>query len=105
MIDISDLDNIGYFMVDSGQAIIGDPCYLDDWEAQYTDFAEYKNSKGKYGYLGSCEATLNNGSGVLEGGKAIAFTTGHGDGYYPVYVEYNKEGYISKVVIDFELGE
>jgi len=22
----------GYFTVDSGQAMVGDPCYLDDWE-------------------------------------------------------------------------
>ena len=106
MIDISKLDCIGYFSVDSGQAIIGDPCYIkDNWQDDYTDFDEYKNSEGQYGYLGSCHATLINGHGVLGNGLAIAVTTGHGDGNYPVYVEYNETGHIAKVVIDFFEGE
>jgi len=30
-IDTKDLELIGHFWVDSGQAMVGDPCYLDDW--------------------------------------------------------------------------
>jgi len=31
-IDITDLEFAGLFTVDSGQAIVGDPCYLDDYD-------------------------------------------------------------------------
>ena len=96
-----EMEYIGSFAVDSGQAIIGDPCYLDEWESQYNNFEEYKNSEGKYGYLGSCHATLTNNYGTLAMGKAVAFTTGYGDGLYPVYAEFNDEGRISKIVIEF----
>jgi len=33
--------------------------------------------------------------------RAVAFTTGYGDGCYPVYAEFNDEGRIAKIVIDF----
>ena len=92
---------IGSFMVDSGQAIVGDPCYLDDWQDKYDNFEDYKNSKGVYGYLGSCEATLLNNGGVLGEGKAVAFSTGYGDGAYPVFAEFNEDGKIVKITIEF----
>lgn len=100
--DTKELTYIGSFAVDSGQAIVGDPCYLDKWETEYNDFQEYKNSAGKYGYLGSCHATLTNNYGVLGNNGAVAFTTGYGDGVYPVFAEFNDEGRIVKVVIQFE---
>ena len=99
--NIDTMTYIGSFSVDSGQAIVGDPCYLDTWESEYSDFEEHKNSEGKYGYLGACHATLTNNYGTLDMGKAVAFTTGYGDGFYPVYAEFNDEGRIAKIVIDF----
>jgi len=107
MIEVDNLQLIGEFFVDSGQAIVGDPCYLDEWQTWNSDsevkFEEHKNRAGEYGYLGSANATLSKqGYGVLSNGKAIAFTTGYGDGLYPVYAELNSEGYISKIIIDFE---
>jgi len=30
-INTNDLIEIGNFSVDSDQAMVGDPCYLDDW--------------------------------------------------------------------------
>jgi len=92
---------LGSFRVDSGQAVIGDPCYLDGWQAKYENFDDYKNRSGEYGYLGSCHATLTNGYGVLGQGEAVAVTTGYGDGHYPVYAEFNEDGRISRVVIEF----
>ena len=32
MIAVDNLTLIGEFAVDSGQAIVGDPCYLEDWK-------------------------------------------------------------------------
>jgi len=34
--------------------------------------------------------------------SAVVFSTGYGDGVYPVYVQMNEDGRVSKVVIDFE---
>ena len=92
---------IGTFSVDSGQAMVGDPCYLDTWVAEYDDFNDYPKHAGQYGYLGACEATLTNNYGTLGMGNAVVFTTGYGDGAYPVYAEFNDDGRIAKIVIDF----
>ncbi len=32
----------------------------------------------------------------------VAFSTGYGDGAYPVYVKLNEDNRVTKVVIDFE---
>jgi hypothetical protein len=95
---------IGQFAVDSGQAIVGDPCYLDDWEPwndKKVSFDEHVNKVGHYGYLGACNATLGKGFGQL-GNQAVAFSTGYGDGLYPVYANINEDGRITKVVIIFD---
>jgi|SanBayMetagenome_1026888.scaffolds.fasta_scaffold17305_3 hypothetical protein len=95
---------IGSFAVDSGQAIVGDPCYLDKWEnwAEDEPFDNHKEKAGNYGYLGSCGVTLSESSaGTLGNSEAVAFTTGYGDGLYPVYAKYNEDGRIVMVVIDF----
>lgn len=102
----STLTEIGSFSVDSGQAIIGDPCYLDEWQ-NWDDSEPFENhveKAGQYGYLGSCGVTLKEGHGILGMGRAVAFTTGYGDGIYPVYAEFTEDGRIAKVVIDF-VGE
>ena len=94
---------IGSFTVDSGQAIVGDPCYLNDWENwdNKEPFEKHLEKKGQYGYLGACGMTLTEGYGTLARGRAVAFTTGYGDGFYPVYAEFDESGHISKIVIDF----
>ena len=98
-----EMEYIGSFSVDSGQAIIGDPCYLDEWENWSKDepFDNYVEKKGQYGYLGACGLTLTKGYGTLGTGNAVAFTTGYGDGVYPVYAEFNDEGRVSKIVVEF----
>jgi len=98
---------IGHIAVDSGQAMVGDPCYLDKWEpwvSEFDKFEEHVNKKGEYGYLGACNATLTEGFGQLGSADAVVFTTGYGDGLYPVYAQLNAEGNVAMVVIDF-LGE
>lgn len=97
---------IGSFSVDSGQAMVGDPCYLDNWENWENNepFDKHVEKAGQYGYLGACGTTLKDGYGILGTGSAVVFTTGYGDGVYPVYAEFNDEGRIAKIVIDF-IGE
>lgn len=103
MIDSNKLVLIGQFAVDSGQAIIGDPCYLDEWKpwnSEEDNFEDHPLHKGEYGYLGACNATLGKGFGSL-GTSAVAFSTGYGDGLYPVYAHINEEGRVGLVVVDF----
>jgi len=99
------MTHIGSFSVDSGQAMVGDPCYLDEWKpwnSEEDNFEDHVNKVGEYGYLGACNATLGKGYGELDNGSAVAFTTGYGDGVYPVYAEFNDDNRIAKVVIVFE---
>ena len=95
---------IGHFTVDSGQAMVGDPCYLDEWEPwndRADDFDKHVEKAGEYGYLGACGVTLKEGYGELGTGNAVVFSTGYGDGLYPVYAELNDEGRVARVVIEF----
>ena len=104
MIKANNLQLIGQFSVDSGQAIVGDPCYLNDWklwDSENVKFEEHSNRVGEYGYLGSANATLGKGFGQLGGSSAVAFSTGYGDGLYPVYADINEDGLIGLIVIDF----
>lgn len=101
-----DLTYIGSFSVDSGQAIIGDPCYLDEWKSwdDKEPFENHPQHSGEYGYLGACNATLGEGFGDLGIGRAVAFTTGYGDGIYPVYAELDGNR-VLRLVIDFDGGD
>jgi hypothetical protein len=104
MLKVDNLQLIGQFTVDSGQAMVGDPCYLDSWKqwnSEETNFEDYPQHKGEYGYLGSCEATIKKGFGELGNNTAVAFSTGYGDGIYPVYANINEDGRVGLVVIDF----
>lgn len=98
------IDNLvlaGHFSVDSGQAMVGDPCYLEDWNTNKDDEWNLEGKVGEYSYHGSSATTIANNYGSL-GFNAVVFSTGYGDGVYPVYVELNDDGRVSKVVIDFD---
>jgi hypothetical protein len=94
---------IGHVGVDSGQIMIGDPCYLRQWGGHdFTSFGSEYEPSGEYSYDGACLATLSDkGAGELGNGLAIATQTGYGDGNYPVYVERTAEGRIASVTIVF----
>lgn len=102
---------LGIVGVDSGQLMICDPCYIDsEWKHEKTiDLTNKKileKHKGKFSYNGSCEATLSSkSSGQLNykmghPGAGVVFTSGYGDGTYPVIGWFNKEGRCIKVEID-----
>jgi hypothetical protein len=100
-ININELVLAGYFTVDSGQAMVGDPCYLDDWDTNKNDEWNLDGKEGQYSYHGASAMTIPNSYGELGHAKAVVFNTGYGDGMYPVYVELDYEGRVSKVLIDF----
>jgi hypothetical protein len=103
--DINNPITIGMIAIDSGQAIIGDPAYLSDWELWDSNNEEFDFSEdqiGKYSYLGASATTLHNEYGELGGGRAVAFNTGYGDGVYPVYAILDEEtGKVAQIIIDF----
>jgi hypothetical protein len=98
----SDLIYIGSFTVDSGQAMVGDPCYLDEWDTNKNDEWDIENKEGEYSYQGVSATTLKNNFGMINNGSAVAFSTGYGDGIYPVFALLNSDNRVSMVVIDFE---
>ena len=98
---LDDLELAGMFSVDSGQAMVGDPCYLDDWDTNKNDEWNLEGKEGQYSYQGASATTVANNFGSL-GFNAVVFSTGYGDGLYPVYVKLNDDGRVSMVVIDFE---
>lgn len=100
-IEITNLIHAGSFAVDSGQAMVGDPCYLDSWKTNEGEKWELEGKVGEYSYQGASATTLANNFGEL-GYNAVVFSTGYGDGLYPVYVQLNSDGRVAKVVIDFE---
>lgn len=99
---LTDLEYAGSFFVDSGQAMVGDPCYLSDYDPNTNDAWSPEGKEGQYSYQGISATTLANNFGLIADGKAVAFSTGYGDGSYPVYVKTNQDGRVSMVVIDFE---
>ena len=101
-IEIDNLVEAGWFSVDSGLSMVGDPCYLDKWKTNEGEEWELEGKIGTYSYQGASATTLDNSYGELGIGSAVVFNTGYGDGYYPVFVQMNEDGRVSKVVIDFE---
>ena len=99
---ITELVYAGSFGVDSGQAMVGDPCYLDNWDTNKNEEWNLEGKENEYSYYGASATTLANSYGELGIGTAVVFNTGYGDGLYPVYVQLNEDGRVSKVVIDFE---
>lgn len=87
---LNNLQLIGTFFVDSGQAIIGDPLYLDKWksyDSEKFDIDDHVNHVDEYSYMGAANATLTKGFGTLGDHDATVFSTGNGDGLYPVYAQ------------------
>jgi hypothetical protein len=56
---------------------------------------------GNFSYNGACHTTMRHPAhgGTLGADTAVAFSSGYGDGCYPVYATYNKDGRVAKVEI------
>jgi len=83
---------IGHVGVDSGQLMVVDPCYV---------FKQMTQSEADELYKDACNATKPHGMVLCSGiqGEAAAFSSGYGDGVYPVYAYKNEEGRIIRVEI------
>jgi hypothetical protein len=106
MFDLKELIYAGSFSVDSGQAIVGDPCYLSDYDPNTNEQWKPEGKEGQYSYQGISATTLKDTYGTINDGSAVAFSTGYGDGLYPVYVQLDENKRVVLAVIDFnnELG-
>jgi len=99
---------IGSVGVDSGQLLITDPCYLEEWgsnEYEETRVKEMKNgSDFSYDYSGCCARTLSEqvGGNIGRGTLGVALATAWGDGKYDIVATVDKDGSILKIEIDFD---
>jgi hypothetical protein len=97
---------VGTVSVDSGQVMIGDPCYLHDWDANDYSAEAVATGSRDYDYASACAATLSPlRAGELKNGLAVVTSTAWGDGLYPVYLTYDSDGRVTKVEIIFDQDE
>lgn len=101
MMNTKEMTLVGHFSVDSGQAMVGDPCYLDDWDTNKNEDWDLEGKLGQYSYQGASATTLANSFGELGRANAVVFSTGYGDGLYPVYAEMSDDGRVSRIIIEF----
>lgn len=72
---------------------------------RFKQIAESEDELKEFSYDGSCKATHGKSlAGSMRfslghEGAGVSFMSGNGDGFYPVYAFYNKEGRIMKVEI------
>lgn len=92
---------IGHIGVDSGQVMIGDPAYLEDFVND--DFTGDTDAEVTFSYSGACTTSLD-GGGELGRALAVVSSTNYGDGLYPVYQVLGTAG-IEGLFIDFLPGE
>jgi hypothetical protein len=83
---------LGFFGVDSGQVMIGDPGYLTYWKENEIGDEGY----GHYSWAGACATTLTSEFGGTLRNKigaelAVVSNTGIGDGVYPVVAHISDE--------------
>lgn len=114
--------HIGDIGVDSGQLMITDPCYVKQFDSQEnanfddslpegidlnSHHTEEPINNYPYTYGGACAASCNKYSAAVLtspngfSGVGACFSTGYGDGMYPVYVEYNSDGRVKSVTVEF----
>jgi len=104
--------HVGDCSVDSGQLIIIDPCYLDEWrdgEFNLTKYEELSEKGEKFdnwppadnSYDEACRVTLENRAGPVHNGLAVVTSTGFGDGTYPVMARI-EGGRVMEISIKFD---
>ncbi len=92
---------IGQIGIDAGLCWIGDPCYIlhadllpkavgKDWShfCDLLDDGTYPTCKQLHYDLGHA-------------GLGVVVSTGYGDGVYPVFAEFNAEGRVARVWVEF----
>ncbi len=92
------IEQIGTVLVDSGQLLLVDPCYLGDW----VDGDCEPNSKRPLNNYDECCRAVDNDrrAGQVLRSRAMDFLTAYGDGEYPVYAIRNSHGAIIMALVD-----
>lgn len=108
----NEIVRVGSVGVDSGQVMVGDPCYLDDFKTHsqcdrdgglHLEAGDCKPPYA-YSYEGASQATCSPEMFGQLGDyhNAVAVSSGYGDGVYPVYVEKNREGRVVALHVYFD---
>lgn len=93
---------IGLIGVDAGLCWIGDPCYIlhkcpppkavgTDWDS----FCDLLDEDGGF----TTHKQFNYDLG--HSGLGVVVSTGNGDGAYPVFAEFTREGRVARVCVEF----
>ena len=93
---------IGEIGVDAGLCWIGDPCYIlhkqQPPKAIGTSWGEFCDILREDDQYPTCKQFAYD---LGHAGLGIVVSTGYGDGVYPVYAEFNDEGRIARVWVEF----
>jgi hypothetical protein len=103
----SDWKQIGMLPVDAGCILLSDPCYvlpdsrgIEDGkhiEIPY-DYSTMLEEMEKEGWPKEFRVKPKGYSQPL----GMIVESGYGDGEYPVFAQYNREGRLAKIMIDFD---
>lgn len=95
---------VGRIMVDSGQVMVGDPCYIQGgWKDEGFNPDAIEKAPYPFTYAGASSATCSEKRfGLLAEGVGAAVSSGYGDGSYPVYVERDSFGRVISLHVYFE---
>ena len=95
---------VGRIMVDSGQVMVGDPCYIQgEWKDEGFNPDAIEKAPYPFTYAGASSATCSEKRfGLLAGGVGAAVSSGYGDGSYPVYVERDSFGRVISLHVYFD---
>ena len=97
---------VGHIGVDAGMVMVGDPCYTigsDCVLARMEKVSDFDQFLAKY--ITDNDRIWHVG-GDQSGALALVASSGWGDGVYPVYATFTKEGRVKSLTIEFiEDGE
>jgi hypothetical protein len=96
------IKRIGEIGVDAGLCWIGDPCYIlhpqEPPNAIGSSWGEFCGMLGEDDQHPVCKQFCYD---LGHPGLGVVVSTGYGDGLYPVYAEFNDDGLIAKVWVQF----
>jgi hypothetical protein len=97
---------IGWVGVDSGQLMVCDPSYItgDFASDEFQPDKPNEDDNYPFTYNGACGATLSDErAGQLGIASAVAFSSGLGDGVYPVYATIVDDEFWGKRIAKVEI--
>ena len=92
------IKRIGEIGVDAGLCWIGDPCYILHADPKPKAIG---NNWGEFCNIVNAAAVKQFNYDIGHPGLGVAVSTGHGDGVYPVFAEFDDQGRVAKVCLEF----